>query len=1827
MKRKVLSILLILVMCLTMFPTMAFADRENARGLEGSGTADDPYLISSVADMKTFRDAVNGGQNEICAKLTKDILGDTEWKDASEAIGTETYNYNGCFDGNGHHMYFSMNTNNEKFGLFGYIGQSGIVQNLAVRMDSIAGESGAIAYSNAGTIASCSVYEWDDDKTLGGAINRALDDVGYSPSVGIAIFGRPKAAGIVNRNESSGTVKDCYFASPLALSYVEEDNTSLCEAGGLVYQNNGKIENSCFLGNIYYSRKYSTCFIDWGITYSNSGIVSNCYFWNYKDKAEGTGEGTYLTTAQFESGEATYLLNNGRTGAAAAWRQNLAGNDDGVNADRGPMPDPTHGCVYRSGTEGNYTYYSLIPHKHGDKELTAWSKTDSLPTDAAGAYYLTKDVTFTTAQEISADVSICLNGHAVKGDVTVQNGSNFTLTDCKEGSFDGKITVDNGGACTLNEGTFNVEVINNGAFVTNDSTLTGKDTAVTNNGTFEMNGGSITGNTKGVINNSSMNISGAANIIGNTDSNLYLADGKTITFGELDERADIGITAEKQEDLTGDEIISISANGADNLDCISADNEVSFEICASGEGLALCRFKGHEHCICGRNADSEESVKGHETHETKSFEQWVSSDSLPETSGTYYLTKNVTLDATWQPQADADIVLCLNGKTITYNGKALEVTGGTVTITDCAKSWKAGTVNPTAETASVAKDGTLILYRGKLAGKHGIDVNGAFEMYGGTVTDSTNSGVRLNNNAAFTMNGGAITGNSTSQHGAGVYVTSGTFTMNGGEITENSIAGGGDGGGVYVAHGANFIMNDGTISRNTLGAKTCHGGGVFVFGTFEMNNGEISDNSTEGAGGGVFLRGWDSDPAGSSKFIMRGGRITGNTSNVLMGGKDYDTGAGVYVDSSGYFYLDKDPDTDIIITGNTKKSDGAARNVYLGPTKASGSPPGHTISIIAPLTGTIRMGVTTEKTLYASGVTIAKTADEAYITGVKLYDIFTSDKDSGYFAARYTATSKDIVLKKHSTHEYSSYEASGSTITEKCSECGQSGGTLTIAAPDAESLVYDGTAKTATVTASDDWNGTAANQVDVTYTKKDDSSFTGVPKEAGTYTAGITLGDATASTDEYTIVPKEVSVSGITVENKKYDGNIDAKISSKGTLTGAVDGDDLDYDVTNAKFINENVGNSIMVTFTVALTGTKAENYMLASDSQKSATASITPGEITPVLTVKGCTYGDAAKPAVEGNLGGGAVTYYYNTDDSNSGGTEWTKDAKLNVGTYYMYAQIAANGNYAAGTTDAVKFTVAPKQVTVSGISADDKEYDGKTDAALKFDKAAIDGMVKGDDLTVTAGGAFENADAGKDKTVNISNLKLGGKDAGNYELAETGNQATATAAISPKETAITAAAVENKTYDGNADAVVTNVTIAGVNGDLVKGTDFEIISASFPDADADESAVDVDINVKLIGHAANNYTLTNGVYTAVSAAKINKAANTVKSTDITAVYGDTDKAVSVSDAIGDVTYAVTNGSDVVSVDENGELTILKAGKAKIKISAAGNTNYEAGNAVIAVEVARKAVTIKVDDKTKTKGNNDPEFTGTVIGLVNDSDLGAVTYKRADADKDKESVDDDISITAEYTANNNYDVTIEPGKLTIKRRTGTLTPVQKPEIVAGDGGSTEISKDGTTITITPDEGKEVDKVLVNGKDIGAVTEVKNLKPGDKVEIIFKDKDKEPTKEELDSKVKAAVRDMTLKARSAKTSKKNIRINVIASITDKLPDGYTVKYKYYRSTKKASGYKFMTAKSKNYYINTKGTKGTRYYYKARVAVYDNDGKLIAQTELKQCKYATRGWTK
>ena len=73
--------------------------------------------------------------------------------------------------------------------------------------------------------------------------------------------------------------------------------------------------------------------------------------------------------------------------------------------------------------------------------------------------------------------------------------------------------------------------------------------------------------------------------------------------------------------------------------------------------------------------------------------------------------------------------------------------------------------------------------------------------------------------------------------------------------------------------------------------------------------------------------------------------------------------------------------------------------------------------------------------------------------------------------------------------------------------------------------------------------------------------------------------------------------------------------------------------------------------------------------------------------------------------------------------------------------------------------------------------------------------------------------------------------------------------------------------------------------------------------------------------------------------------------------------------------------------------------------------------------------------------------------------------------------------------------------------------------------------------------------------------------------------------------------------------------------------GYTVKYKFYRSEKKARQYKAKLTKSSKVYVNTQGEKGRRYYYKARVMIYDQNGKLVDSSKLTQCRYAARIWTK
>ena len=193
--------------------------------------------------------------------------------------------------------------------------------------------------------------------------------------------------------------------------------------------------------------------------------------------------------------------------------------------------------------------------------------------------------------------------------------------------------------------------------------------------------------------------------------------------------------------------------------------------------------------------------------------------------------------------------------------------------------------------------------------------------------------------------------------------------------------------------------------------------------------------------------------------------------------------------------------------------------------------------------------------------------------------------------------------------------------------------------------------------------------------------------------------------------------------------------------------------------------------------------------------------------------------------------------------------------------------------------------------------------------------------------------------------------------------------------------------------------------------------------------------------------------------------------------------------------------------------------------------------------------------------------------------------------------------------------------------RTVYYSITQKPVVITPENGSITLSYNGRTATITPDEGYEIASVMVNGVDKGVVSTLTGLKTGDKIEVIF-----QKTKETLDTEVKDAVAGIdSMKARTSKTTKGNIKVVLDLSDEEKAmianfkEQGYTVKYRFYRSTKKSSGYAARIEKDTDTFINTVGKKGTKYYYKVRIMVYDAEGDLVANTELKNCKYAARVW--
>jgi hypothetical protein len=109
------------------------------------------------------------------------------------------------------------------------------------------------------------------------------------------------------------------------------------------------------------------------------------------------------------------------------------------------------------------------------------------------------------------------------------------------------------------------------------------------------------------------------------------------------------------------------------------------------------------------------------------------------------------------------------------------------------------------------------------------------------------------------------------------------------------------------------------------------------------------------------------------------------------------------------------------------------------------------------------------------------------------------------------------------------------------------------------------------------------------------------------------------------------------------------------------------------------------------------------------------------------------------------------------------------NVGLYAInLGTLSAGSNYELQlSASTVNFAITTKALTISGLSAQNKVYDGNTNATITGTPSLV-GVVVGDDVSLsgTASGTFADPNVGNNKQVTVTGLSLAGTAKGNYTL-----------------------------------------------------------------------------------------------------------------------------------------------------------------------------------------------------------------------------------------------------------------------------------------------------------------------------------------------------------------------------------------------------------------------------------------------------------------------------
>lgn len=374
-----------------------------------------------------------------------------------------------------------------------------------------------------------------------------------------------------------------------------------------------------------------------------------------------------------------------------------------------------------------------------------------------------------------------------------------------------------------------------------------------------------------------------------------------------------------------------------------------------------------------------------------------------------------------------------------------------------------------------------------------------------------------------------------------------------------------------------------------------------------------------------------------------------------------------------------------------------------------------------------------------------------------------------------------------------------------------------------------------------------------------------------------------------------------------------------------------------------------------------------------------------------------------------------------------WQTEAPTHAGTYEVKVSVPENGDFTAAS-DTKTYTIKPREVAISGITANGKVYDETANAELDYRKAVFTGLVEGDTLTVSADGAFADRNAAKGKTVTITNLILSGVSADNYVLAANGQQTSTTADISPKEITVTITP-NGGIYQGT----ITPAT-ATLNG--LVGKDDPAITLTYTGTANDGTPADGKVPSK-----AGTYTVTASINDSnYSLKEEGRSAKFVvekafPQLSVSAVkdknYGEEAFKLGVSNkGDGSKSYASSNDK-VVIVDEKGTVTIVGAGTATLTVSLAESANYTADRKTVTVTVAPKAITVTADNLKKIVGGADPVLTYTADGLAGEDTLSGITVKRRAGEKVGSYA---VTVSQEAGANPNYRITFKKGTFTIQQ-------------------------------------------------------------------------------------------------------------------------------------------------------------------------------------------------